>query len=307
MDIDNHMRITNNNLDCGIVNIMLHDVCNYKCTYCSPYHYGGKHRWPTNWENYVDLLEDMEEHNKYLLISLLGGEPTLMPKFDEFCKRINAPNRIIEICTNGSRTLRYWNNWPEDLNVYIVFSWHSEFADDDHFFNVIQAMQSKGEIVANLQVTPENFDRARKLAARIIESEATVTVNPKLTRVNIQGDGKLMDYTPEQIKWINKPRIERHIPLKVNWPYPWKIYIDGEERFHPDMIANNEVDFRGWSCMAGIKSISVEKDGTIRRCCAGAGFPLGNINTVWQLPTQPHVCEIISCHCKLDTMVEKWK
>jgi hypothetical protein len=59
--------------------------------------------------------------------------------------------------------------------------------------------------------------------------------------------------------------------------------------------------------MAGIKSLSVEADGTIRRCCAGADLPLGNVNTVWRLPADPYTCDIISCHCKLDTMVEKWK
>ena len=63
MEIDNRMRITNNNPDCGIVNIMLHDVCNYKCSYCHPYHYGGKNRWPADWENYVDLLNDFEKNN----------------------------------------------------------------------------------------------------------------------------------------------------------------------------------------------------------------------------------------------------
>ena len=301
------MRITNNNPDCGIVNIMLHNTCNYKCSYCSPYHYDGKYRWPTNWENYIDLIEDMEEHNDYLFISVLGGEPTLWPKFIEFCKAINAPNRVIEVCTNGSRTLRYWNNWPEDLNANIIFSWHSEFADDDHFFNALQVMQSKGEIYVNLQVTPENFERAQKLYQRIVESKCTVSVYKKLTRISIQGDGKLMDYTPEQIEWINGPTPDNHIPLKTNWEFPYKLYIDGVETRHKDMVVNNQLDFRGWSCKAGIKSISVERDGTIRRCCAGAGFPLGNINTVWQLPTQPYICDIISCHCKLDTMVEKWK
>ena len=96
------MEIINSNPDCGVMTFFIHNTCNFKCSYCSEEHYGGSHRWPEGqtWDNYLDLIDDMKEKNKYLYIELLGGEPTLWPKFHEFVEYISDENTFIEYETN---------------------------------------------------------------------------------------------------------------------------------------------------------------------------------------------------------------
>ena len=75
------MHITNENLDCCIVTLFIHNVCNYSCSYCSDYHRDGTQRWPEDWEPYLDLIKRLKKRNKYLYVEVLGGEPTVWPKF----------------------------------------------------------------------------------------------------------------------------------------------------------------------------------------------------------------------------------
>ena len=84
------MHITNENLDCAIITLFIHNVCNYNCSYCDDYHRDGSERWPTDWKPYIDLIEKMQKKNKYLYVEVLGGEPTLWPKFQDFVDTISS-------------------------------------------------------------------------------------------------------------------------------------------------------------------------------------------------------------------------
>jgi len=61
----------------------MHNVCNFNCSYCSDYHRDGTSRWPKDWKPYLDLIEKLKTKNKNLYIEVLGGEPTVWPKFQE--------------------------------------------------------------------------------------------------------------------------------------------------------------------------------------------------------------------------------
>ena len=60
------MHITNENLDCCILTLFVHNVCNYSCSYCNDYHRDGSHRWPTDWQPYLDLIQEIKKQNKYI-------------------------------------------------------------------------------------------------------------------------------------------------------------------------------------------------------------------------------------------------
>ena len=49
------MHITSENLDCAIITLFVHNVCNYACSYCNDYHRDGSHRWPTDWEPLLQI------------------------------------------------------------------------------------------------------------------------------------------------------------------------------------------------------------------------------------------------------------
>jgi len=307
-------KLTNNNPDCGVLSITLNDVCNFKCSYCSPIHNDGKYRWPDDnaFDTYLEIADEMLLKNKYLLVNLLGGEPTLWPRLVEFLRRLERDSIITQISTNASRTLRYWRDFPKISGTEIFFSWHNEFIDDEHYLNVLEIMQDKVACLAAIQFTPETFDRAKKLYDIIVDKQLKVYASPKITRVNINSSDK-MKFTEDQLNWLleNSYNYNNMISVQRSWEVPWKIYINGNE-INPKI---NYFDFREWKCQAGIKSIYIAADGSVQRCNSGAPLfnkneNLGNINTMWYLPDTPYICDIDCCLCEIDVIIEKetdWK
>ena len=60
------MEIINSNPDCCIVSLFVHNVCNFNCSYCSDEHRDGSYRWPTNWDGYLDLIDEIKERRHYI-------------------------------------------------------------------------------------------------------------------------------------------------------------------------------------------------------------------------------------------------
>jgi organic radical activating enzyme len=139
--------------------MFIHNACNFSCSYCSDYHRNGSLRWPQDWTPYLELIKKQKKRTKYVHIEILGGEPTLWPKFYEFIEAVSDENVFVEWGTNGSRTLRYWEQLKPQ-RAFVSFSWHSEYADDEHFYRAVEIMQDKASINCSLMVLPTNFDRA---------------------------------------------------------------------------------------------------------------------------------------------------
>lgn len=124
---------------------MLGSRCNYDCMYC-----------PTEWHDMTSTphsLEDMQQvwrniHNKThtknlpYKISFTGGEVTANKNFLPLLQwlRTNYSDiGMISVTTNGSASQRYY----EDLSQYVEslsFSTHSEFMDEQKFFDTVQAV-----------------------------------------------------------------------------------------------------------------------------------------------------------------------
>ena len=178
------MHITNENLDCCIVTLFIHNVCNYSCSYCSDFHRDGSYRWPEDWTPYLNFINDLKQRNRYLYIEVLGGEPTVWPAFQDFVDTISDDNVFVEFSTNASRTLRYWDQFRTH-RAFVFLSWHYEETDDDHFYRVAEIMQHKASVSIPLMVVPDNYDRAVALYERL--RGLNVEITPKFTRTSIHG------------------------------------------------------------------------------------------------------------------------
>ena len=298
------MKITNENLDCTMLSLYMHNVCNYRCSYCAPHHYNGDKRWPEDIEPYLNFLKEIKKTNKYTYIEIFGGEPTMWPKFDKFIEAVSDETTLLEIDTNASRTLRYWEKF-DSSKCFMLLSWHYETANDDHFFNVAKILSEKGPVHVPLLTTPENFERAKALYNRFESSNLEIHCQPKFVRVTI-GSSEYLNYTTEQRDWMSKAGFNRRKPFNVDWDFPHHLKIDDKLIYWSD-IANNEAHrFKDWICKAGINRFFVEPDGNIARCSKHVGGSLGNIFTGYKLPTDPVVCSKMSCACKVDAIVEKW-
>lgn len=298
------MHITNENHDCCFVTMFVHTVCNFKCSYCNDFHNDGSYRWPTDWEPYLEFIQKLKQRKKHLYIDLLGGEPTLWPKFQEFINTITDENVFIEFGTNGSRTLRYW----EDFNVeraFVFLSWHYEFIDDDHFYNVAKILQDKVTVSVPLMVTPDNFERAKIMYDRL--KDLRIEITPKFVRTNISGFD-YYPYTDEQKEWIVNNYYNKQKPFGINWKLPQELYFNGVKKKFNEVLDSNMHKFEGYTCTAGINRIVVDPSGNVLRCNKRVGGSLGNIfKNNYVLPDDPIVCDKFSCPCKSDAIVEKWK
>jgi len=296
------MHITSENLDCCMVTIFIHNVCNYNCSYCSDYHRDGSYRWPQDWTPYLNLINDLKKKNKYLYVEILGGEPTVWPQFQEFIDTISAPDVFVEYGTNASRTLRYWEKFKSQ-NTFVFLSWHNEEANDDHFVEVAKIMQHKACVSIPLMIVPNTFERAKKLFDRL--KELNVEITPKFVRTNIHGHS-YFEYTQEQRDWITTNYHNKMKPFPIDWKFPQTLHFNGEPMKFMKVLDKGLHKFKGYTCTAGIKRISVEVDGNIRRCTKNVGGSLGNIHTGYTLPEDPIICDYAACPCKLDAVVEKW-
>lgn len=298
------MHITNENLDCCIVTLFVHNVCNFSCSYCNDFHRSGSQRWPTDWTPYLDLIKDLKSRNKYLYIEVLGGEPTVWPKFQEFIDTISDENVFVEFGTNASRTLRYWEGFKA-TRCFVFLSWHYEFIDDDHFYKVAEIMQHTASVSIPLMMLPDNFDRAKKLYERL--KNLNVEITPKFTRTSIGGT-EYFEYTDEQRAWIKQGYFSKMKPFGIDWVIPRNLHFNGEKKKFMTVLDEGLHKFEGFTCTAGLKRISVNLNGDIRRCTKNVGGVIGNIfKGDYTLPEQPILCNYSACPCKLDAIVEKWK
>ena len=93
---------------------MLHNVCNYNCSFCVPDAKEGSKRWLTldEYKKYSDEIINATG-GQPLRIQFTGGEPTLFPDLIELLSYIKRPNVYISLITNGSRTIRWWQELKE--------------------------------------------------------------------------------------------------------------------------------------------------------------------------------------------------
>tara|TARA_Y100000389_G_scaffold161606_1_gene164119 strand:+ start:3514 stop:4254 length:741 start_codon:yes stop_codon:yes gene_type:complete len=245
----------------------------------------------------------LKERNKYLYVEVLGGEPTVWPKFQDFVDTISSDNVFVEYSTNASRTLRYWEKFRAQ-RAFVFLSWHYEEADDDHFYKVAEIMQHKASVSIPLMILPNNFERAVTLFERL--KGLKVEITPKFVRKSIHGT-EYFQYTDEQREWITSNNYYNMKDFGLDWTFPRNLHFDGEPMKFMKVLDKELHRFEGYTCTAGMKRIMVEPDGNILRCTKRVGGSLGNILTgEYTLPDKPIVCNYTACPCKLDAIVEKW-
>jgi len=293
--------VTNENPDCALVTLFLHNRCNYSCDYCNTLHRDGSHGWPQDAAPFVTFLDRVRQRNPHIYVEFLGGEPTLWPRFRDFVNGISDANTYIEFSTNASRSLRYWEAWQPGP-MYVMMSWHSAEANDDHFAAVAEILQHRVSCGVALMVTPDNFTRAQALASRL--ERLDIEILPRFVREEI-GSTVFLGYTDEQRAWITGYRHLRMRPHAIDWPLPVNLHLDGQRMRFPAILDQGLHAFRGMRCEAGVRRFYVDVDGEINRCSRKVGGSLGNIHGDYSLPPRGVICDQDLCPCKWDALAAK--
>jgi sulfatase maturation enzyme AslB (radical SAM superfamily) len=299
------------NADVFVVNWCLGNICNFECSYCpSGLHDGSKH-WPNPETIRNFILRVKESHpTKTLYFEFTGGEVTLYKHFIDICKFCAEQNVKVGLISNGSRTLRWWEENKHYFD-HVCLSYHPEFADDKHFIDVAKLLHDIVRTHVNIMMSPEKFDHCYAVANKIKNiGNMSMALQPL---IHDFGD-TLYDYNDFQKKIFDKQHelITKHIKFTKSFDFyrgamravnaTGKSLVSSAHRF----ISEKSNDWSGWKCYAGVEQLIVDMDGTIYRGWCKEGGAIGRIDDEdLQLPTAPILCSKTMCHCNFDIMSTK--
>lgn len=117
------------------LDIVTTDYCNYNCWYCWPEAHAGTKKLPAlntvaikNLKHIIKLLQGKKD----LVVSFSGGEPSMYSYIQDYIYFFKTELKAkIQIITNGSRTLNWWEKnikYFDDIEVSV----HPLEADIDH-------------------------------------------------------------------------------------------------------------------------------------------------------------------------------
>lgn len=302
-------KISNDYPDTLAAEWVMSNVCNYKCSYCTPVLNDGSSGWPDvevakEFWNFVHT--DINSNDK--MLTLTGGEPTMWPKLIEFFNGLH-PSWYTAIVTNGSRTIRWWKKFLKECNNIhrVTISFHLEFADVDHVLEVCKLLQDRVQLTVLIMF--KNTKYGREVANKFRQSNinTSVTIKPVVDR----STNESIDYSEKDKKFMKKYRMwQKQRNLRI--PVAAHLYIDDEWRhveYAHQLIVNKTNDFRGWRCEIGSKRLLVWHDGTVygAQCGTAKRNPLGNIKDKKIKKMDSIICDTQHCNCLPDLRVPKWK
>lgn len=296
-----------------VVNWCLGNTCNFSCSYCPDSLHDGSIRWPdpTVIKNFITKIKD-QHYDKKIYFEFTGGEVTMYRHFAEICQFCTELDIKVGLISNGSRTLRYWEDNKQFFD-HVCLSFHPEHADEEHFINVVKLLNNDVRTHVNIMMSPEKFDFCYAVANKVKNlGNISMALQPL---IHDFGD-TLFDYTDQQRKIFDKQHelITKHIKFTRSFEYyrgamrmvneSGEGTVSSAHRF----ISEKTNDWSGWRCYAGVEQMIVDMDGKIYRGWCRMGGSIGHItDDDLKLPTEPIVCAKTMCHCNFDIMSTKEK
>lgn len=255
----------------------LSNLCNYSCWYCFPESHAGTEPWPDAEvikHNLVHLIKHYRENSVIndIEIHFLGGEPTLWKHLGSVAKFIKSQVKCrICILTNGSRTLRWWNEYADYFD-HIGISVHHEQADINHIIDVSNILYSKRiAFFTAVLMDHTHWDKCVDLIDQLSQTKKKWTVLAK--PIHISG---VSNYNAEQLEYL-KDQVKRNpslISFIQNYKIPRKKYKvtkeDGDTftTKNPNYFSMNMLNhYKGWECNLGINYLYIDRTGIVSGTC----------------------------------------
>lgn len=264
--------------------------CNYACTYCPPECHSGKYRWPNEQqtENLIQYIKEFRQ-DKTLVLDIMGGEPTLWPGFRNFCNYVGEFS-VITFSSNGSRTARWWRKFEAPIG-HLLFSFHPENADIDHYVEMLNEIHNKYKVTVLILYHPEYKSYCQQVFDRLTQGDLNIGVSMK----RIWGQ----EYTSEeeqelkQTKWIGGKSMDSRLWIDMK--------VDGQIVNKDHFLKEERNKFLGWECNLGENYRYIRADGSVWGASCKVGWSLGNVYDD-QIIAQPRpiVCGVERCDCLVD-------
>ena len=309
----------------------LGNSCNFSCSYCPDNLHDGTANWVSleDCETFVrKTITHYSQINKnYFIFQIMGGEPTAwrdLKKFHILVKEIAAENNvtaIIEILTNGSRTMRWWRSNYQLFDT-IKITHHSEFADPYHTKELAEFLDTNNIVCAvQVPMIPDLWDTCVE-HIKILSDSNCKYVDHLLTKtLLIDFKAVPYPYTDEQKEFIKqawngslKKNIKSSLVLEPLVSTNSKQMLNDEykEVVKPSKILLDRVhSWLGWKCWAGVDMIQINQWGRMK--LGGAcevpypNFTRKHISENFEFPTEPVTCTQKWCSCAADILIRKEK
>jgi organic radical activating enzyme len=302
------------------------NVCNYKCEYCFPGSNEGTYRFPTNVtqliRNFNNIFDYYETHlgKKRFHLRLLGGEPTIWSGLDTFIKGIKEKHNVyVSVITNGSRTLRWWQE-NGDLIDNVSISYHKKFADVDHIISVADTVYMfDKKVTVHVLMDPSDWQgciddiMTMKQTSKypwIIQTKKITPTN-RYTPVYSEEQNKFMRIGIKRLPsvwWFIK---QFKLVLDKTMRLYESVYINDNKKYKAraeTYIINNDINFKGYECYMGIESLYIDWNGELKSSCGQELFN-GQYNIFDSLEFKPNldpiICKQDSCYCPTENHVSK--
>jgi len=292
---------------------VISNVCNFKCSYCTPDLYDGSSGFP-NIDDAIDFWNfvhtNINPNNKMLTLS--GGEPTLWPKLSEFFNSLDR-SWYTAIVTNASRTVRWWNKFLTDCNNLhrVTISVHLEFTNVNHIVEVCKLLHNKCQTTVLILFDNTKIEYAKQVAEEIKSFNLNISIKIKPITEK-WGTGMSVEYNKNELDFIKNFNYERINKDLQKIPVAGNLYIDEELKsvnYANEMIAKKINSFIGWKCEAGSKRLIVWHDGNVygAQCSTARQILLGNIKNKKIKTLTNVICQTNFCNCLPDIRIPKWK
>ncbi len=322
------IEIKNSNSRILRINYDIGNTCNYKCWYCYPDANTGTIGFPSPdvvKKNIVHLINHYLESNivDEVQLSLLGGEPSLWKELGEFAEYVYKNSKCkIYLITNGSRTLRWWEEYAQYFTS-INISIHHERVNLDHIEKLADILYKKNIcFFTDVLMDHTAWDKCLDIVNRLCSTKNKFMVLAK--PIHIHGD---TFYSDEQRQYLQE-HLRRKPALKTILKY-WKtfnnlpsmtaVFDNGEEvktKNEHYFIVNLLNKFYGWECSLGINFLFIDRTGNLSGTCKQKLFGLDyyyNINdpdfvskfSIQKL--EPVICQQKMCLCTGETVISKRK
>jgi len=306
------------------VELMLGNVCNYNCWYCFPGSNEGTNRWPdykilaANLKHLFNYYKSIDK--EIFEIHLIGGEPTLWSDLGEFVKELKTEhNCIISMSSNGSRTLRWWQEYGQYFDK-VLLSAHYEKINVNHYISVADLLYEQKVIVTGLVLMdPNNWDTCMSVVDQLKHSKYRWSID--IQEILLHNDS--VKYTNDQRNVLRKHRLRSANPFwfLLNNKHTLLRTTVIQDTGTSSVIKNNEIvlnkwnHFNGWDCNLGIDSIYISPTGTLTGAC---GNYLYNLDYSFNLRSVEFInnftpklttttCQQTVCTCQPEANLSKRK
>lgn len=283
----------------------LTSYCNYSCSYCPPELHNkiNKFHSLTTLKNaWLNVLSQARQTGHPIKVTFTGGEITTVRHFLPFVQwmRDNSDSiHSILVITNGSASTKLYTKLSEYVDA-ITFSTHSEFFNEDKFFESALALNQKmvrpkKSFHVNIMNESWNQTRIEKYKQLLNEHQISYSVN-EINYNGLANPASTIIEKNNSISFVNHPNYNCRVTLDT-----------GEEVFlHANTLHNEKVDFwRGWTCEAGHTRIHIDSSLNVYSGVCRNDF-LGSATNFRLLP--PTICKRIRCTgCTDDLIIRKYK